>query len=118
MSPQAQQIAIAEAYGWINQGRTKSVPALEHKWTHPSLTRGTFLHTSALPSYLTDLNAMHEMEQTLTEQQQATYALFLHGVSKRPKVDHLGRDFDAIHATASQKAEALLRTLNLWDPTK
>ena len=59
-------------------------------------------------NYCNDLNAMHEAEKALNRYQQSvTYS------------DNLMKivgyhTFDSAHATARQRAEAFLRTLNLW----
>jgi hypothetical protein len=59
---------------------------------------------STLPDYLSDLNAMHEAEKVLTPEQGWEYAQNL--------VVDGGRGW---FATAAQRAEAFLRTLNLWE---
>ena len=71
-----------------------------------------------LPDYYSDLNAMHEAEKVLTEMQQKNYALeylpmvlVINGRARRLK----GEEFTFVHATAAQRAEAFLRTLNLWE---
>ena len=63
-----------------------------------------------MPDYLNDLNAMHEAEKVLDQMQARTYA------------DHLAdSEQDGTWAgchmwsqTAAQRAEAFLKTLNLW----
>lgn len=79
MSPEAQQIAIAEALGWRGP-------------RHPDI----------------DLNAMREAEITLMDHHEAweNYCIFLRRNFVRPD--------SAIGATASQRAEAFLRTINRW----
>lgn len=57
-----------------------------------------------LPKYTEDLNAMHQAEATLTPEQQAGY---------EANLDAITRHF-AYRATAEQRAEAFLKTLNLW----
>jgi hypothetical protein len=94
MKPEQQQIAIAEACG------------LNHP---PAGIQGACW---VYPDYLNDLNAMHEAEKVLTSEQYADDFIY-----------HLGCVFNdnglciiakAVHATAAQRAEAFLRTLNLW----
>ena len=63
-----------------------------------------------VPDYLTDLNAMQCAEEALPDEQHSEYRGKLVEVC-----DSLA---DALCATASQRAEAFLRTLNLWDETK
>ena len=93
MSPEKQRIAIAEACGWRKDKRGLG-------WLTPS---GEY---SELPDYLNDLNAMHEAEKRLRNQfntvEEAYWRNLAH-VQPHP-----------IYATAAQRAEAFLRTLNLW----
>lgn len=65
--------------------------------------------------FLNDLNAMHEAEQKLSIEQFEIYQSEL-GKTCYGKNNCLGwitRDY--ILATASQRAEALLRTISKWD---
>ena len=59
-----------------------------------------------------DLNAMHEAEKVLTYEQLPVYIATL----KNPVLmkDEGVSDFDLMHSTAAQRAEAFLRTLGLW----
>ena len=91
MTPEAQRIAIAEACGWKTGYRDPEA------W-HP------------LPDYLNDLNAMHESEKVLTNEQLEVYCNILH------KPNH--GVYWAIHATAAQRAEAFLRTIGKWEEAK
>ena len=61
-----------------------------------------------IPDYRSDLNAMHEVEKVLTEPQQQRYLELL--------FNNFGKNgvWMVCHATAAQRAEAFLRTLNLW----
>jgi len=70
---------------------------------------GVFANTRStdLLDYCNDLNAMHEAEISLTADQWYKYD------SMMPL-----RDPQKIHATASQRAEAFLRTINKWEETK
>jgi hypothetical protein len=98
MTPDQQRIAIAEACGWTTLHKGLWVEKLQ-----------TY---AALPDYLNDLNAMHEAEKVLSLTEFWDYAKNLCAIVKMDK----GRE-SHIHATASQRAEAFLRTLNLWNPT-
>ena len=85
MKPEQQRIAIARACGEDND----------------SIVRGL------IPDYLNDLNAMHEAEQTMGDPQLwVEYQSYLSDV-----MAHVGWLY---HAAAAQRAEAFLRTLNLW----
>lgn len=104
MKPEAQRIAIAEACGWakdisINGNQT---------W---SSRRDKLRQVHELPDYLNDLNAMHEAEKVLTAEQQKDYVQWLLVITVATD-NPLAHDWNA---TAAQRAEAFLRTLNLWN---
>jgi hypothetical protein len=103
MTPESQQLAIAEACGELNVRFTDSGLCIA---SIGEMEDGTFWGTHGVPDYLNDLNAMHEAEKVLTKIEATTYAC---GKLR-------GGLFDAVHATASQRAEAFLKTLNLWKP--
>lgn len=104
--------AIAEACGWINQGKAKGIPTLEHRWTRQGV-HPQFVNTDSLPDYPNDLNAMHEAESILTPSQLGDYQNDLMDVLIRDaKKDNA--DYWLIKATARQRAEAFLRTIGKW----
>jgi hypothetical protein len=110
MTNEAQRIAIAEACGWTDI-RAQKIGNDHDLWGAKDGRR------NRIPNYLNDLNAMHEAEKVLTEKQVRSYAFTLAQVlDTSPTVD-LDDQFLNIHATASQRAEAFLRTLNLWNPS-
>jgi hypothetical protein len=99
-------IAIAEFHGW------------KHILKDPVLFRGTppwlddCLHE--IPSYITDLNAMHEAQKGLTDDEWETYAdylLFPNGDEAHSNYTSLRR---GCMATAVQRAEAFLKTVGKW----
>jgi hypothetical protein len=71
---------------------------------------------------------MHEAEETLSADQCAAYAraLMKHHptycvevLDKRNELEDVAYEtFQLIHATAAQRAEAFLKTLNLWEDGK
>ena len=67
------------------------------------------LRGEGTPDYLNDLNAMHEAEKVLTDEQKREYRICLFRLCDC----YAGRE---VHATAAQRAEAFLKTLNLWKP--
>ncbi len=108
MKPEQQRIAIAEACGYVktetwrwNQAKTER----EYYWKNPDRSRQD---VSYLPNYLNDLNAMHEAEMTLTDKQHCIFYTRLITQFHHP------REHRFCSATATQRAEAFLRTLNLW----
>jgi hypothetical protein len=112
MNKELQRIRIAEACGWreIQNGDA---------WDTPIGIPVTMLKKDnwrnmepfyELPQYLHDLNAMHEAEKVLTKPQQNKFILELDAIDGGD-----GDYFDIAHASAAQRAEAFLRTLNLWE---
>ena len=110
MNPEQQRIAIAEACGWKTGYRDPEA------W-HP------------LPDYLNDLNAMHEAEETLDASQCAEYArqLMKHHPTYcvtvldnrfAPTEEIAYQTYQLLHATATQRAEAFLRTSGKWEESK
>lgn len=108
MSPEAQRIAIAEACGWKCQERVPFdlrpnavlcwYPQGKNEW-----------ETQELPDYLNDLNAMHEAEKILNEDQMIKY---LHSHLRQVCGGH-----SRVRATASQRSEAFLKTIGKWQPS-
>ena len=94
MTPEKQRVAIAEACGWKVQINT-------------------------LPNYLNDLNAMHEAEQVLTDEQDLQYSEALEQVVEGRFVTNNAEDMRRLRsATATQRAEAFLRTIGKWEDAK
>jgi hypothetical protein len=129
MTPEQQRIKIAEACCWS---------ACQYCW-HPRDTEGRrgklWLGISPinrdkpfevacweLPDYLNDLNAMHEAEEIL--KQKGDFTSYLSALAKTCGFKAQGSEaWFCLHAgleavasaTAAQRAEAFLRTLNLWE---
>lgn len=110
MKPEAQRIAIAEACGWKKcryvEGLRDVIGEPPAKW------KGYYApgqEVAWAPDYLGDLNAMHEAEKMLTEIQCAFYRQNLHEI-----ITDIPASRYVWHATAAQRAEAFLRTLNRW----
>ena len=103
-------IAIAEACGWKLKSNGLSPM---WSWQNESLihrikwvAHKAMASQGVLPNYLNDLNAMHEAEKVLSDQQADAYTTTLClEVQPEPKL---------YHATAAQRAEAFLRTLGKW----
>ena len=101
--------AIAEACGWVDRGsfnydrhydrpddhlfrRLKpNSEEYEYRWQHEF-------------NYCNDLNAMHEAEKVLTQEQITDYVIEVMQFSHEPML-----------STARQRAEAFLRTLGKWE---
>ena len=102
MTPEQQRIAIAESCGW----------------TDTQIIDGKYGQTD-VPNYLNDLNAMHEAEKVLTVAQRITYANQIGVILSGGSVGRAIPNWWFIHeATASQRAEAFLRTIGKWEEAK
>lgn len=91
--------AIAEACGWNN----KPVVRTNGKGS---------VWVTEWPDYCSDLNAMHEAEKVLSDDQ---FKLYSHWVEKL--MPNTGFRF-LLCATASQRAEAFVRSLGKWATTE
>lgn len=142
MKPIEQQIAIAEACGLANRfvimkhglyyksnahGYTNNISeawivaeeiADEHTYPYDApVTK----HLAPLPDYLNDLNAMHGAEKTLTPSQRVVYTetLCAGGLVDwgyypgESQIDWMAVS-ELTFSTASQRAEAFLRTIGKW----
>jgi hypothetical protein len=107
MTQEEKRIKLAEAAGWKVHPKDRFIvipPNSPHS-VQP-------LHT--IPDYFNDLNAVHELEKLLGEKHVRSYAFTLSRVlDTTPTVD-LDDQFLNIHATATQRCEAIGKTLNLW----
>lgn len=122
MSPKAQKIEIARLCGWTaypNMGECSGFIARssngESCYQNLGGTRETAIERNC-PDYLNDLNAMHEAEGCMNCDEQASSDLFEYRCQLTTICGH-DRDL-AFFATASQRAEALLKVLGKWDDSK
>jgi hypothetical protein len=122
MTPEQQRIAIAEACGWKSVRSEFSMKS----WIN-SDGNHVGIGTDSLPNYLNDLNAMHDAEEhaihnLMDADEWGEYGMLLkrshpHGLFLNGEVDY--HDLATIlHATASQRAEAFLRTIGKWEEAK
>lgn len=71
-----------------------------------------------VPDYPNDLNACHEMEMTLSDEQQSDYAEQLAANFSEEFCDLAGTAehiFACAHLTSHQRAEAFCRTVGIWE---
>lgn len=111
MSPEKQRIAVAETQGWTNVHRSqKTSVSLFDKLIgqHPSES----IH---VPDYLSDLNAMWEVEGTLNAGLRVDFEAELMRILDVSSLIEVGEGFMLAHATAAQRAEAFLRTAGKWE---
>ena len=116
MTPEQQRIAIAEACGWVAETlwvctKHDGSGECQHKSQTLYAQDGQYLRLENLPRYLSDLNAMHEAEKVLDDEQYNQFAYELYGVVTRTDHKHTTRYYCA---TAAQRAEAFLRAIGKW----
>lgn len=104
MSPEEQQIAIAEALGY-----TQEEPWLDGKdcWSHKD--HPPHVGFDVIPDYLNDLNACREFEIWLLKNH-----LDLRAVYRRILIECVGSDGLYWMSTAPQRCEAFLKTIGKW----
>ncbi len=101
--------AISRHLGWKSPSSPEAKAAhvnwqtADRWWIDPD-GHEQFAHN--IPDYLNDLNAMHEAEKVLVREQRFAYWHELNNIV-------MGTVHVAF-ATAAQRAEAFLKTLNLW----
>jgi hypothetical protein len=116
MTDEAMQVAIAEELGWTEVDQKHG----RYKWSEDGETRlpkqwhrvGADFH--GLPDYLNDLNAMHEAEKGLDVALRDAYFDHLWNIcDKAQRMAPVSR-WLVPNATARQRAEAFLRTVERW----
>lgn len=104
MNPEQQRIAIAQSCGWKLHSELDKTLCAPHQTDCPLVAE-----LITIPDYPNDLNAMHEAEKILFPASEIEWHNQLQNVC--------GCSWRVmIRATAAQRAEAFLRTLNLWKP--
>lgn len=111
MDNDKQRIAIAEACGWTAHEAPKGL----WYWYRPNTFPQGATPSYSLPDYLFSLDAMHGAEKVLNDEQVAGYFLELQKLIVPPYLKHFA---PCIRATATQRAEALLRTLGKWEDSE
>ena len=105
MNPEQQRVAIAEACGKWHSG-----------WPHEYMSQADRLRH--IPDYLNDLNAMHEAEKVLGACWPTYCEHLLEIVEPEPRTLEICHRWNLLHATATQRAEAFLRTIGKWEESK
>ena len=100
MTKEQINIAIAEACGWKYVNNETHAPDGSFWWSKEL----------EIPDYCNDLHAMHEAEKILSDESHADYACELVKTIRQN-----GEWFESVSATAAQRAEAFLRTINKWE---
>lgn len=126
MNELKQRLALAKAHSYIDVRQRNRLEfgeysddyfeCLEYR-EHDEWGMGGSRWGRRVPDYLNDLNAIREVEEVLTYEQRDDYAHELFDIAHA--FDDCG-SFESMvwfttHATAAEKAEALLKALNLWE---
>ena len=107
MTDQEINKAIAEAIGWKWVHLQEQIGLRGVLRGYPPNVECVGVNQEYVTDYCNDLNAMHEAEKVLKGGMRSNYDAELTLICLR--------DYNFIwESTASQRAEALLRTLNLW----
>jgi hypothetical protein len=110
MTPEQKRMAIAEARGWKYIARSSTIVSWCFKCMAIVGINPKTSFAEQVPDYLNDLDAMHEAEAGLSYDQHRTFRkhLWWETVGRDP------RQF--VSATAAQRADAFILTLNLTAP--
>ena len=108
------KIAIAEACGF---NKRKSRSCFEYVWVKVDDKRDSPREYMAdeLLDYVSDLNAIHQAEQILKPDEWHVYFNYLVTlIAGNPKNPNHNDYPKVVHASAKDRAEALLRTVEYW----
>lgn len=116
MNPEEQDIAIFESLGW------KYLPPVKRDSSFivrpenlPRWKKGREIaYKDDIPSYGTDLNAMHEAEKSLPSSLTQKYWWSLCDVTGLDQYEAYRDPLLTVSATAPQRREAFLRTIEKW----
>jgi hypothetical protein len=112
MTQEEQRTAIAEACGIVGPFDNRWIKEYEKEggdsYGFTGFEKGELVF---IPDYLNDLNAMHDAEKVLVSLRWVSYSRRLQTLCDESVTW-------PIHATASQRAEAFLRTIGKWKEAK
>lgn len=120
MNPQEINRRIAIACGWLDIKEqaddcgTTGLCGVPARHANAVGLGSAFDYT--IPNYYGDLNAMHEAENTLKDEQKFPYMEEIYNLTDSP--DALECGWYLTNATAAQRAEAFLRTIGQWEEGK
>lgn len=114
MNPEKQRVKIAEACGWkyITPSLLCGYAPWRRQYEAKDIPTDGSLPFDTLPDYPNDLDELHGVERMLLASQQDQYLKWLEHLFRSELDDN---NFYLVHATAKQRCEAILRTLNLWE---
>jgi hypothetical protein len=112
MTVQEKKIKLAEAGGWrIEKANFHTMHVWEPGAKLPA--RLSLNIEDKIPNYFKDLNAVHKLEKLLTDEQHFAFRMNLWNITIELGEDDVW-DRHFISATATQRCEAIGKTLNLW----
>jgi hypothetical protein len=114
MTKKEQRVAIAEACGWtatVDDDQFWRATRADGSMTSDLWCSMSNVWNAGIPDYLNDLNAMHEVEKVLFDRNDWSACIY-------DKHLHEATSAWKWNATASQRAEAFLRTIGKWKETK
>jgi hypothetical protein len=113
-------IILAEFCGWDCDPMVAREWESRGQWArHSTVDGGTIVSKNRIPDYCNDLNAIHEVEAKLTSNQRFEYFYNLNDAvglvnSNSPAWIKEFSVIDIATASAQQRAEALVKTLDKW----
>ena len=110
MSPEQQRIAIAEALGWLvtdDGSNNHKIMGSRHGWKQG-------FRPEPIPDHPNDLNACHEFEEMIGAKWPTYCEILLRIVEPEPRTLEVCHYWNLLHATAAQRCEAFLKTINKW----
>lgn len=113
MSPEAQRLFIADSLGIKTEACREALVYFKGRDGYPDAV----FQLAKIPDYLNDLNGMFSAEEWINEDSNRGYQydMALCKVVKAYEgINEPCNHLRLYHATAAQRAEAFLRTLNLW----
>lgn len=112
MTPHEINLAIGKSLGFAQ------CPTAMCQGFPPELCYRKDTYIGELPDFYGSLDRMHEVERSLIFSKRSKFQLALQEICSRGLQQGLLISFrECIHATSQQRAEAYLRTLNLWTNT-
>lgn len=112
MTQEQKRIKLAEAGGW-------KVHPKDRFTVIPPNSPHSVQPLSTIPDYFNDLNAVQELQDKLTNDQQFEFVYHLNDVLELVPLSSPASYREVVlfafaNATATQRSEALGKTLNLW----
>ena len=112
MTPHEINLAIGKSLGFAQ------CPTAICQGFPPELCYRKDTYIGELPDFYNSLDRMHEVERSFDEEQWLDYIRYLQEDVLRCFGNLISSKIAICHSTSQQRAEAYLRTLNLWTNTK